>query len=244
MTGSPRPVPRLVVALDVPDARSALAWAERLAGEVDLLKVGLELFTAAGPELVRSLIASGHGVFLDLKIHDIPATASRTVAVAADLGVELLTLHASGGPGMLEAAAAARPEGSPTRLLGVTVLTSLGPSEVKRIGWQGTPGSIVERLCGIAADAGCDGVVCSVHEAERTKRAHGADFLVVTPGIRPGGSARDDQTRVATPGDAVALGADYLVVGRPILRAEDPVAAARAIRTEMLASGNGSHERR
>lgn len=226
--------PRLVAALDVPDEQSARAAAERLRGCVDVLKVGLELFTAAGPGLVRSFVDAGHGVFLDLKVHDIPATAARTVAVASDLGVELMTLHASGGPRMLEAAAAARTGGSPTRLLGVTVLTSLGTGEIGRIGWSGAPPEIVDRLCSITADAGCDGVVCSVLEAARTKGAHGDGFLVVTPGIRPAGTAADDQTRVATPADAVIAGADYLVVGRPILRATDPVAAARAIKAEML----------
>lgn len=232
--------PRLVAALDVADGASARAVAEQLHGNVDVLKVGLELFTAAGPELVRGLVDDGWGIFLDLKVHDIPATAARTVAVAVDLGVELLTLHASGGPRMLEAASAARGTGAGPRLLGVTVLTSLGEAEVDRIGWPGTTPEIVERLCGIAADSGCDGVVCSVLEAARTRSRCGDDFLVVTPGIRPAGSSADDQTRVATPADAVTAGADYLVVGRPILRAGDPAAAARAIRTQMLEA----HERR
>jgi orotidine-5'-phosphate decarboxylase len=228
--------PRLVVALDVPSAREAMAAAETLQGSADVLKIGLELFTAEGPALVRRLAADGWGIFLDLKVHDIPATAARTVSVAVDLGVELLTLHASGGPSMLAAAAAARGAANGPRLLGVTVLTSLGAEEVEAIGWRDEPAALVTRLCALAHDAGCDGVVCSVLEAARVKQAHGPGFVVVTPGIRPRGSASDDQARVATPADAVRAGADYLVVGRPILRAEDPAAAARAIAAEMAAA--------
>lgn len=227
---------RLVVALDVPDADVALRAAERLTGHADVLKVGLELFTAEGPALVRRLVSMGWGVFLDLKIHDIPATAGRTARVAADLGVELLTLHASGGRRMLEAAREGRGEGRLPRLLGVTVLTSQGPDDLRETGIDEGLAERVDRLCSLARRGGCDGVVASVREAAAIKAAHGDAFLVATPGIRPPGAGADDQTRVATPADAVRAGADYLVVGRPIMRAEDPVVAADAIRAQMDAA--------
>ncbi len=224
---------RLVVALDVPDAESARAAAARLHGHADVLKIGLELFAAEGPALVREFSEAGWGIFLDLKLHDIPATVQRAVARTADLGVELLTLHATGGPAMLSAAADGRGGATLPRLLGVTVLTSMDQAQMEAVGLDGTPSEAVARLCGLAQQSGCDGVVASVLEAAAIKAARGTDFLVVTPGIRPAGSARDDQSRVATPADAVRAGADYLVVGRPILRASDPVAAADAIRREM-----------
>lgn len=224
--------PRLAVALDMRDAEAARRWADRLHGHADLLKIGLELFVAEGPGLVRDLVRDGWGIFLDLKLHDIPATAARATAVACDLGVELLTLHAGGGPTMLEAAARARGDGG-TRLLGVTVLTSLDAAELERLGWRDEPAAAVDRLCRLARESGCDGVVASVLEAAAIKSICGTDFLVVTPGIRPAGASVDDQARVATPAAAVAAGADYLVVGRPILRAEDPVAAAQDISEQM-----------
>ncbi len=224
--------PRLAVALDLRDAEAARCWAERLHGHADVLKVGLELFAAHGPALVRDLISDGWGVFLDLKLHDIPSTAARATSVACDLGVELVTLHAGGGPAMLEAAVQARGDAA-TRLVGVTVLTSLGSEEFALLGWQGDAGEVVQRLCGVAHDSGCDGVVASVLEVGAVKAECGDSFLVVTPGIRPAGASLDDQARVATPGAAVRAGADYLVVGRPILRAEDPIAAAASIMEEM-----------
>lgn len=227
---------RLVVALDVADADAALEAAERLAGHADVLKVGLELFSSQGPGLVRTLVSRGWGVFLDLKIHDIPATASRTVAVARDLGVELLTLHAGGGRRMLEAARQGLEDAPRPRLLGVTVLTSHGPEDLREMGIDESPAAHVERLCALAHRGGCDGVVASVREAATIKAAYGDSFLVVTPGIRPPGAAADDQTRVATPAAAVQAGSDYLVVGRPILRAADPVAAADSIRAQMDAA--------
>lgn len=228
--------PRLVVALDVDGADTALGIASRLEGRVDVLKVGLELFTTAGPDLVRRLVDRDWKVFLDLKVHDIPATAAGAVRAAGRLGVELLTLHASGGHRMLTAAAEARGEGRRPRLLAVTVLTSLGRDDLERVGWRRDPGALVERLQRVARGAGCDGVVASVHEARAIKDACGSGFLVVTPGIRPTGAATDDQARVATPAAAVRAGSDYLVVGRPILRAADPGAAADAIREEMVSA--------
>ena len=227
---------RLVVALDVPDAEAARRAAAGLEGHADVLKVGLELFTAEGPSLVREFTDAGWGVFLDLKLHDIPATVQRAVARTVDLGVELLTLHAGGGPAMLEAAAAGRGESAYPRLLGVTVLTSMDQAQMDAVGLDGSPAGAVDRLARLAHQSGCDGVVASVLEAPAIKAATSSNFLVVTPGIRPAGSAHDDQARVATPADAVRAGADYLVVGRPILRATDPAAAADAIRREMEAA--------
>ena len=229
---------RLAVALDVPDADAALSAADRLAGHADLVKVGLELFTAEGPDLVRELVDRGWGVFLDLKLHDIPATVAGAVRVLRGLGVELLTLHASGGPRMIEAAVEARGDSSLPHLLGVTVLTSLEAADLERLGWSAGPEAAVARLCATAREAGCDGVVASVHEVPRIRSEWGPDLLVVTPGIRPAGASVDDQAMVATPATAVQAGADILVVGRPILRAEDPAAAADAIRTEMASVEN------
>ncbi len=219
--------------MDVADADRAREVAETLRGHADVLKVGLELFTAQGPGLVRDLMSMGWGIFLDLKVHDIPATAAGAVRAAADLEVELLTLHTSGGRKMLEAAVAARSESRLPRLLGVTVLTSLSAEDLTAVGLLDDPASLVERRCQLAHDCGCDGVVASVREAASIRARWGPEFLVVTPGIRPVGADVDDQARVATPAAAVAAGADYLVVGRPILQAEDPVAAAAAIRVSM-----------
>lgn len=228
---------RLALALDLPDAESALAFAARLRGEVEIVKVGLELFTAAGPELVRRLAGDGWDVFLDLKIHDIPATAERTTAAAAQLGVAMLTLHTPGGTAMLQGAMRGRGAAARPALLGVTVLTSLDGAALAAIGAAGSPAELVRRRTQLAQQAGIDGVICSVHEAAAVKAACGAGFLAVTPGIRPAGAAHGDQARVATPAQAVAAGADVLVVGRPILAAADPLAAARAIRREMDAGG-------
>ncbi|NKB87870.1 MAG: orotidine-5'-phosphate decarboxylase [Acidobacteria bacterium] len=227
---------RLVVALDVPDAASARVAAAGLHGHADVLKIGLELFAAEGPTLVREFTDAGWGVFLDLKLHDIPATVERAVSRTVDLGVELLTLHASGGPAMLAGAATGRGDSEFPRLLGVTVLTSMDAAQMQAVGLEGSPAVAAERLARVAHENGCDGVVASVHEAAAIKAATSRNFLVVTPGIRPAGSAHDDQARVATPALAVSSGADYLVVGRPIMRATDPAAAADAIRREMEAA--------
>jgi len=225
--------PRLAVALDVADGAAARNAAGALRGHVDIVKVGLELFIAAGPELVADLADQGWTVFLDLKLHDIPATVAGAVRSAAGLGAELLTLHTSGGRAMIEAAAAARGANGLPRLLGVTVLTSLDDRQLDEVGFSGGAAAGVSRLAALARSAGCDGVVSSPQEAAAVKQACGEDFLAVTPGIRPAGSATDDQARIATPADAVAAGADVLVVGRPIMKAADPAAAADAIRSEM-----------
>jgi orotidine-5'-phosphate decarboxylase len=226
---------RLIVALDVPDADTARALARRLAGEVGMFKVGSQLFTAVGPAVVRDLVADGQRVFLDLKFHDIPNTVAGAVAAAAGLGVSLLTIHAAGGRAMIEAAAEAA-RGTPARVLAITVLTSLDAAALDAIGMDGGVEGTVTRLARLAADAGAHGVVASPHEAGAIRAAHGAGFLVVTPGIRPAGAALGDQSRAATPGSALTAGADYLVVGRPIAAAADPVAAARAVVLEMEAA--------
>ena len=223
---------RLIVALDVPDERAAWKAVNGLRGEVGMFKVGSQLFTITGPDLVRELVESGEGVFLDLKFHDIPNTVAGAVASAVQLGASLLTVHAAGGPAMIEAAARAA-RGSRTRILAITVLTSHDPGTLDAIGMTGGMEGSVLRLARLAASAGADGVVASPHEAAAIRGACGPQFLVVTPGIRPAGSAMGDQSRAAAPAEALAAGADYLVVGRPILSAPNPAAAARAIVAEM-----------
>jgi len=225
--------PRLAVALDVGSRVEALDAAATLRGHVDIVKVGLELFVAAGPSLVAELVEDDWSVFLDLKLHDIPATVAGVVRAARGLGAELLTLHASGGRRMIQAAVAARNDAATPRLLGVTVLTSLDAEQLAEVGLEGSVEDSVGRLARMASAAGCDGVVSSPREVARLRAAHDADFLVVAPGIRPAGAATDDQARVATAGDAVADGADILVVGRPIMKAVDPATAADEIRAEM-----------
>ncbi|HET7293097.1 MAG TPA: orotidine-5'-phosphate decarboxylase [Vicinamibacteria bacterium] len=225
------PRERLVVALDVASAVEGEALASRLAGAVGMFKVGSQLFTAAGPALVRSLVERGERVFLDLKYHDIPNTVSGAVAAAGVLGVSLVTIHALGGAEMLRAAVQARPRG--IRLLAITVLTSHDEASLLRLGIPGPLPDQVRRLALVAREAGLDGVVASPHEVALVRSACGPDFLVVTPGIRPDGAGLGDQARAATPRQALASGADYLVVGRPITGQRDPRAAAHAIVAEM-----------
>ena len=210
---------RLMVALDVPDRAAALAMRDRIGDAVGWLKVGLRLFVAEGPELVREL-GHTHRVFLDLKFHDIPNTVAQAVESAGLLGVDMLNVHAAGGAAMMRAAAGAARAFPDMKLIAVTVLTSsdMPPEEARR--------AVVDRALA-AREAGLAGVVCSVHEAAAVKQACGADFLTVTPGIRWGAQEAGDQKRIADPGMAVRAGADVLVVGRPILHAGDPAAAAR-----------------
>jgi orotidine-5'-phosphate decarboxylase len=224
---------RVIIPLDVPTQDEALALVERLGDRADFYKVGLELYTKAGPDVVRALVGRGKKVFLDLKLHDIPNTVARATAAAAELGVDLLTVHGAGGSSMLEAAVRAR-EGD-LKLLAVTILTSLSPDEMRAV-WGREIRSVREevgRLTQLARDAGIDGVVASALEAGWVRTHVGPDFLIVTPGIRPAGSSRDDQNRVATPAAAVAAGSDYLVIGRPITRADDPRAALEAVLREI-----------
>lgn len=228
----------IIVALDVPTTRDALALVERLDDAITFYKVGSPLFTRSGPALVAALRERGKRVFLDLKYHDIPSTVAHAVVAAAELDVELMTLHASGGEAMLRAAREAVGDDGP-RLLAVTILTSFTAVDVERV-WAKEVFSVrdeVTRLTALAVEAGMHGVVASPLEVESLKRRHGAELLVVTPGIRATGDRLGDQARTATPRDAVRAGADYLVVGRPILEAADPLAAARAMTAEIATVG-------
>jgi orotidine-5'-phosphate decarboxylase len=226
--------PRIIVALDFPDASSALALAGRLDPKLCRVKVGKELYTAAGPALVEKLRASGFQVFLDLKFHDIPNTVAAACAAAAALGVWMIDVHALGGRAMMEAARAALPRsGDRPRLIAVTLLTNMGASDMAEVGLGGSPQAAVLGLARLAQASGLDGVVCSAREAADLRRQCGRSFTLVTPGIRPADAGQDDQARVATPQAAIAGGADYLVIGRPITRAPDPRAALRAISAEI-----------
>jgi len=219
---------RLILALDVPSGDAARALVEVTRSDVRRYKIGSQLFTSEGPDLVRELADQGHGIFLDLKFHDIPNTVAEAARATAALGVEMFNVHVSGGHDMVAAAVEASREGAeaagrtPPKVLGVTVLTSL----------PGTIEQVVD-LAGRAREAGADGVVASAREAPAIREAADEEFLIVTPGIRPAASASDDQRRVTTPAEAVAGGASFIIVGRPIRAAADPAAAARAIIVEM-----------
>lgn len=226
---------RVILALDVPTLAEAKAVAGQVAPWLAAVKIGSQLFTAEGPPAVRAMHDLGLRVFLDLKFHDIPNTVAGAVAAARDLGVWMLNVHGSGGPAMLKAAAAAIPKGEGTRpiVLAVTVLTSLGEAELQQtLGTQRRLSEQVTHLAREAQRAGLDGVVASPHEIGLIRAACPAPFLVVTPGVRPAGADLQDQRRVMTPGEAVRAGADYVVVGRPILAAPDPAAAAQRIAEE------------
>ena len=215
----------LIVALDFPERKSALDLVDRLAGSVSWLKVGLELYVAEGKPLIAELQRRGFSIFLDLKFHDIPNTVASAVRSAAGLGVQLLTVHAAGGPAMLTAAAEAAAGGP--KVLAVTVLTSMDEAQLLATGIERSPAAQVEDLAKMAWGCGVQGFVCSPMEVERLRgRLMGTQPLLVIPGIRPEGSDAGDQRRLATPAAAIASGASYLVVGRPITRAADPAAAA------------------
>ncbi|MBI1982980.1 MAG: orotidine-5'-phosphate decarboxylase [Acidobacteria bacterium] len=230
---------KLIVALDFPSAQAAARVAETLRGRVGMFKVGLELFAAEGPVLTRYLVATGEKIFLDLKFHDIPNTVRAAAREAAQLGVSIFNVHASGGRKMMEAAREGADEGArrigrPRPLVvAVTVLTSLGDNDLVEIGTTGSAEEAVLRLARLARDAGLDGVVASPWEIAALRRELGRDFVIITPGIRPAAAAAGDQVRVATPAAAVQAGADYLVVGRPITAVPDPVVAADTIVAEM-----------
>ncbi len=230
---------RVIAALDVPDLVAATVLATRIGDGASWVKVGLELFVAEGPSVVTAMRAAGRRVMLDLKLHDIPETVARAMRRAAALGAELITVHAGGGRRMLEAAVAAT-RGTPARVLAVTVLTSMDDADLADIGAIGPLGDLVVRRAGLAVTAGCHGVVASPHEAAAIRALAPADFLIVTPGVRPVGAAAGDQKRVATPGAARAAGADLVVVGRPIRDAADPAAMARAIAADVAAAGTSA----
>lgn len=225
---------RIIVALDDADASRALGLVERLQPSRCRLKVGKEAFTRFGPSFVESLQARGFEVFLDLKFHDIPNTVAGACAAAAELGVWMVNVHVSGGRRMIEAARNRLEQVSrPPLLIGVTLLTSLGPDDLTAIGCPGEPLERVRLLAELGQSAGLDGVVCSPLEAAAVRAVCGPDFVLVTPGVRPAGSARDDQMRVMTPPEAIAAGADHLVIGRPITAAPDPLMALAAIETSL-----------
>ncbi len=221
---------RLIVALDVSSASAAHKIVAAVGDSARYYKVGLQLYTAEGPQFVRDLVAAGRQVFLDLKLHDIPNTVASAVKEAAKLGVSMLTVHASGGGKMLHAAVeAARNTNASPMILGVTVLTSLDARDLEHAGVRGTVVDQVSRLAALAISNGCHGVVASAQEAGTLRAELGDDFLIVTPGVRPPGSGHGDQARVVTPAEAIASGASYIVVGRPITEATDPGAEAREI---------------
>jgi orotidine-5'-phosphate decarboxylase len=225
---------RVIVALDFPSSTAALELLDRLDPATCRVKIGKELFTRAGPAFVEQVVGRGFDVFLDLKYHDIPNTVAAACAVAADLGVWMLNVHTAGGRKMMSAAAE-RLAGLAQRplLIGVTILTSLGEEDIAEVGYSGTPAENVARLAALAEDSGLDGVVCSPLEVTMLRSERSQGFALVTPGVRPAGAAVDDQKRIMTPGDAIRAGSTYLVVGRPITAAEDPLASLLAINEEI-----------
>ena len=235
----------LYCALDTVNLLQAQSWARSLSGVVDGVKLGLEFFVANGPAGVRAVQAEGLSIFLDLKLHDIPNTVAGGMRAAASLGISLITVHTMGGAAMMQAAKAASIEGAgrhaPPRVIGITVMTSLSDEDLIATGQHGPVGSQALRLAELAAECRLDGVVCSAREAAALRAKLDSSMLLITPGIRPRGGDLQDQKRVVTPGDAVRLGANILVVGRPISESPDPLAAARQIRAEMaLAEGVGA----
>lgn len=226
--------PKIIVALDYPDAASALALVARLDPALCHLKVGKELFTAVGPQLVAQLQQRGFEIFLDLKFHDIPNTTAQACKAAATLGVWMVNVHASGGRRMMEAAREGLANfARPPKLIAVTVLTSMAQADLVELGITATPAEQVSRLAGLAQASGLDGVVCSAQEAGLLRRQCGDKFCLVTPGIRPAAAPADDQSRIMTPRAALEQGASYLVIGRPITKAADPLLALQQISNEM-----------
>jgi len=244
LTFDAHPRSSLIVALDFDSLSTALKFAEKIADLVGMFKVGSQLFTTAGPEAVRQIAKLNAGIFLDLKYHDIPNTVAGAVLAAAALpNVQLVNVHALGGTAMMQAAAQAVSAGVPmgadrTRLLAVTLLTSMDTKTVRDVGIGGPPKTRVVKLAKLSQKAGVDGVVASVQEAKGIRKACGPEFLIVTPGVRPNGAGlhKDDQARTATPREAIKAGADFIVVGRPILAAADPRAAAQEIVDEIASA--------
>lgn len=227
--------PKIIIALDYPEAAPALALAERLQPELCRLKVGKELFTATGPALLEQLMRRGFEIFLDLKFHDIPNTTAQACKAAASLGVWMVNVHALGGRKMLEAAREALASSTqPPKLIAVTLLTSMAQEDLADIGIKATPAEMVLRLAKLAQDSGLDGVVCSAQEAALLRKQCGDKFCLVTPGIRPLQASLDDQSRVMTPLAALQAGSSYLVIGRPITKAADPLQALLDINQEIV----------
>jgi len=246
VTFDAHPRSSLIVALDFDSLNSALKFAQRVSDLVGMFKIGNQLFTSAGPETVKQVAALGNAIFLDLKFHDIPNTVAGAVLSAAAMpGVQLVNVHALGGAAMLRAAAQAVSAGVPmgadrTRLIAVTVLTSMEHKTMREVGIGGTPLTRAVKLAQLTKKCGVDGVVASVQEAKAIRKACGREFLIVTPGVRPteksAAKRNDDQARTATPAEAIKAGADYLVVGRPIIAADDPRAATQGIVEEIAAA--------
>lgn len=221
---------KIVIALDFADAKPALEFVQQIDPKLCRVKVGKELFTAAGPQLIEQLVKRDFSVFLDLKFHDIPNTVAKACEAASRLGVWMLNVHASGGLAMMQAAReGVNKSGHDPLLIAVTVLTSMAEAELAQVGVQGTLLDHVKRLALLTQQAGLDGVVCSAQEASMLRAACGPDFCLVTPGIRPADAAKDDQTRIVTPTQALSLGASYLVIGRPITQAANPLQALEQI---------------
>jgi len=221
---------KIVIALDFADAKPALEFVQQIDPKLCRVKVGKELFTAAGPQLIEQLVKRDFSVFLDLKFHDIPNTVAKACEAASRLGVWMLNVHASGGLAMMQAAReGVNKSGHDPLLIAVTVLTSMAEAELAQVGVQGTLLDHVKRLALLTQQAGLNGVVCSAQEASMLRAACGPDFCLVTPGIRPADAAKDDQTRIVTPTQALSLGASYLVIGRPITQAANPLQALEQI---------------
>ena len=229
---------RLMVALDVPELADALNLVERLGDQVEWYKVGKQLFTHYGPIVLKELKSRGRKIFLDMKFHDIPNTVAQAIRSAALIGADIINVHASGGPTMLAAAAAAGKETGKT-VIAVTVLTSMDAEQLAAIGVQATPAEQVLRLARLAKASGLPGVVCSALELPMLRNEFGPEFLTLVPGIRPAGAAAGDQKRIMTPAQAAVAGASYIIVGRPIVAAPEPAAAAAAVLAE-LATANGN----
>ena len=223
---------RLMVALDVPELNLALELVDRLGDQVEWYKVGKQLFTHYGPMVLKELKSCGRKVFLDMKFHDIPNTVAQAIRSAALIGADIINVHASGGPAMLAAAAEAGRETGKT-VIAVTVLTSMDAEQLQALGIQATPAEQVLRLARLTQAAGLPGVVCSALEVPMLRREFGPNFLTLVPGIRPAGAAAGDQKRIMTPAQAAAAGANYIIVGRPIVAAPDPATAAQAVLAEL-----------
>ncbi|MDH5611820.1 MAG: orotidine-5'-phosphate decarboxylase [Gammaproteobacteria bacterium] len=224
---------KVIVALDFPTDKAAMQLVDKLNPDLCRLKVGKELFTHCGPALVKTMVASGFDVFLDLKFHDIPTTVAKACESAAELGVWMMNVHSMGGSAMMEAARNVLSYKDAPLLIAVTLLTSSGEKELQALGINQTPADFVKRLANMAKCVGLDGVVCSAQEASILKQQCGNDFLLVTPGIRPENTSADDQNRIMTPRQAIDNGSDYLVIGRPVTQAEDPVRVLQEINAQI-----------